>query len=155
MKWKSLGKSFTISSLFKCFFVLCHLSNYICVHVHVQIYLYITFYVQLCSSYYYLHTVRVRRCVCACVCVCVSACVRMCSQLLSPIWLSCNPMDWSLLGSSVHGIFQARILELVAISFSRGSSPPRDGTYLPCFDRWVLHPCTTWVSIIILLKVKP
>ena len=34
----------------------------------------------------------------------------------------CNPMDCSLLGSSVHGILQARILERVAIPFSRGSS---------------------------------
>ena len=34
----------------------------------------------------------------------------------------CDPMDYSLLGSSVHGIFQARVLEWVAISFSRGSS---------------------------------
>ena len=40
----------------------------------------------------------------------------------------CDPMDCSLAGSSVHGIFQARILEWVAISFSRGSSPPRDRT---------------------------
>ena len=40
----------------------------------------------------------------------------------------CNPMDYSLLGSSVHGIFQARVLEWVAISFSRGSSWPRDRT---------------------------
>ena len=38
----------------------------------------------------------------------------------------CEPMDCSLLGSSVHGIFQARVLEWVAISFSRGSSWPRD-----------------------------
>ena len=38
----------------------------------------------------------------------------------------CNPMDCSQLGSSVHGILQARILEWVAISFSRGSSQPRD-----------------------------
>ena len=34
----------------------------------------------------------------------------------------CDPMDWSLPGSSVHGILQARILLWVAISFSRGSS---------------------------------
>ena len=33
----------------------------------------------------------------------------------------CDPMDYSLPGSSVHGIFQARVLEWVAISFSRGS----------------------------------
>ena len=40
----------------------------------------------------------------------------------------CNPMDYILPGSSIHGIFQARVLEWVAISFSRGSSPPRDQT---------------------------
>ena len=38
----------------------------------------------------------------------------------------CNPMDCSLPGSSVHGILQVRILERVAILFSRGSSWPRD-----------------------------
>ena len=38
----------------------------------------------------------------------------------------CNPMDCSLPGSSIHGIFQARILEWVNISFSRRSSRPRD-----------------------------
>ena len=37
----------------------------------------------------------------------------------------CNPMDCSLSGSSVHGIFQARVLEWIAISFSRGSSRTR------------------------------
>ena len=42
----------------------------------------------------------------------------------------CNPMDWSLPGSSAHGIFQARVLEWVAISFSRGSSWPRDRTWV-------------------------
>ena len=40
----------------------------------------------------------------------------------------CNPMDCSPPGSSVHGVFQARILEWVAISSSRGSSQPRDQT---------------------------
>ena len=43
-----------------------------------------------------------------------------------------DPMDCSLPGSSVHGIFQARTLEWVAISFSRRSFPPRDWT-------WVSH----------------
>ena len=38
----------------------------------------------------------------------------------------CDPMDCSLPGFSVHGIFQARVLEEVAITFSRGSSLPRD-----------------------------
>ena len=41
-------------------------------------------------------------------------------------------MDCNLPGSSTHGIFQARILEWVAISFSRGASQPRDRT-------WVFH----------------
>ena len=44
----------------------------------------------------------------------------------------CDPMDCSLPDSSVHGIFQARVLEWGAISFSRGSSQPRDRT-------WVSH----------------
>ena len=38
----------------------------------------------------------------------------------------CDPMDCSLSGSSVHGIFQARVLEWIAISFSRGPSQPRN-----------------------------
>ena len=42
------------------------------------------------------------------------------------------PMDCSLPGSSVHGIVQARILEWVAIPFSRGSSWSRDWTWIPC-----------------------
>ena len=44
----------------------------------------------------------------------------------------CDPIDWGLPGSSIHGILQARILEWVAISFSRGSSGPRDHTQVSC-----------------------
>ena len=44
----------------------------------------------------------------------------------------CNPMDSNLPGSAVHGIFQARILEWAVISFSRGSSQPRDQTRVSC-----------------------
>ena len=40
----------------------------------------------------------------------------------------CGPMDCSLPGSSVHGIFQATVLEWIAISFSKGSFQPRDQT---------------------------
>ena len=43
-----------------------------------------------------------------------------------------TPMDCSLLGSSVHGILQARILEWVAVPFSRGPSRPRDQTWVSC-----------------------
>ena len=52
-----------------------------------------------------------------------SSCVRAQSCLTL-----CNSMDCSLPGSSVHGIFQARILEWVALPFSRGSFQPRDRT---------------------------
>ena len=48
----------------------------------------------------------------------------------------CNPMDYSLPGSSVHGIFQARILERVAISYSRGIFPIQGSK--PC----LLYLCT-------------
>jgi len=41
-------------------------------------------------------------------------------------------MDYSLPDSTDHGIFQARILEWVAVSFSRESSQPRDGTQVSC-----------------------
>ena len=50
----------------------------------------------------------------------------VCAQLLSHVQFFVTPMDCSLLGSSVHAIVQARILEQVAISYSRGSSKPRD-----------------------------
>ena len=49
---------------------------------------------------------------------------------------SCDPMDCSRPGSSVHGILQARILEWVAMPASRGSSPPRDRTCASCLLHW-------------------
>ena len=57
-------------------------------------------------------------------CVCVNVKVLVAQSCLT----LCDPMDCSLLGSSVQGILQARILEWVAISFSRGSPQPRDRT---------------------------
>ena len=54
----------------------------------------------------------------------------------------CDPMDCIPPGSSVHGILQARIMERVAISFSRRSSQPRDWTcvsYNSCIGRQVLY----------------
>ena len=50
----------------------------------------------------------------------------------------CDPRDCSLPGSSVHGIFQARILEWVVISFSR-SSQPRDRTHASCIGAQILY----------------
>ena len=55
----------------------------------------------------------------------------------------CNPMDCSLPGFSIQGIFQARVLEWVAISLSRGSSQPRDWTRVShTVDRYF----TIWVT---------
>ena len=51
-------------------------------------------------------------------------------------------MNQSPPGSSVHGILQARILEWVAMTSSKGSSQPRDGThisYVSCIGRWILY----------------
>ena len=53
-------------------------------------------------------------------------------QLLNHVRLFCDPMDCSSPGSSVHGILQARILEWVAIPFSRRPSRLRDGTQVSC-----------------------
>ena len=61
----------------------------------------------------------------------------------------CDPKDCSLPGSSLHGILQARVVEWVAISFSRGSSQLRDRTrisHIPgrCFYLWV-----TWEAQVV------
>ena len=69
-------------------------------------------------------------------------------QLVPKLTL-CDPKDCSLPGSSVHGIFQATILEWVAISTSRGIFPTqglktRGIFYVSCIDRWILYHCATW-----------
>ena len=55
----------------------------------------------------------------------------------------CDYMDYSLPGSSVHGISQARILEWVAISFSKRSSLPRDWTPISWIGSWILYHWAT------------
>ena len=70
-------------------------------------------------------------------------CARSCPTL-------CDPMDCSPLGSSVHGIFQARILEWVAISFSRQSSWPRGWTCISCISRWILYHWATREALYLL-----
>ena len=71
-----------------------------------------------------------------CVCFSLYSCVMLFKSRMYPITVSaqscltlCNPMDCSPPGSSVHGIAQARILEWIAISSSRGSSQPRHWNY--------------------------
>ena len=68
----------------------------------------------------------------------------------------CDPMDCSPLGSFVHGILQARILESVAMPFSRGSSRPRDQGLLCC--RQILYRlshqgCPSLFATVLLLKL--
>ena len=71
-------------------------------------------------------------CLVLCVCVCV---------LVIQLYLTlCNLMDCSSLGSSIYTFLQARILEWVIISFSMGSSQPRDQT-------WVSHIAGTFFTI--------
>ena len=62
----------------------------------------------------------------------------------------CNPIDCSLPGFSIHGVFQARVLEWVAFSFSRGSSWPRDQTQVSCivgrrFTLWATREALSFI----------
>ena len=80
----------------------------------------------------------------------VFGCYYYCAKLLQSCLTLCDPMDCSPPGSSVHGILQARILEWVAMHFSRGSSQPMDRThisYVSCIGRQLLyHPGGTVVK---------
>ena len=73
------------------------------------------------------------------------------SEVVQSCLTLCDPMACSLPGSSVHGIFQARILEWVAICFSRGSSGPRDWTSV---SRIVGRCFTVWATRGALIKTK-
>ena len=75
------------------------------------------------------------------VCVCAKS-LQLCPVLS-------NSMDSGPSGSSVHRILQTRILEWVAMAFSRGSSQSRDWTcisYVSCIGRWVLTTSAIWKS---------
>ena len=79
-------------------------------------------------------------CMYTCVCVCVCTHTRSCPTL-------CDPMNWSQPCSSTHGISQAKILDWVASSSSRGSSQPRDQIHvfcICCFGQRVLYHWATW-----------
>ena len=78
---------------------------------------------------YYCRNKHYFKC-CVCVCMyCHCSVTKLCSTL-------CDPIDCRPQGSSVHGDIQARIPERVVISYSRGSSQPRDWT---CIGKWILH----------------
>ena len=73
-------------------------------------------------------------------CVCVHVCPQPCPTLCEP--LICSPP-----GFFVHGILQARILEWVAIPFSKGSSRPRDRTCVSWIGRQVPYHWVTWEAL--------
>ena len=82
-------------------------------------------------------------CVCARVCVCVLV-TQLCPMLR-------DPMYWSPPVSSVYGILQARVLQWIAMPFSRGSSWSRDWTWVSCiaggvFTRRSLYRLSHWGS---------
>ena len=83
-------------------------------------------------------------------CLCINAYMLVymyicccCSLVTKSCLTFCDPMDYNPPGSSVHEISQARILEWVAISFSRGSSQPRDQTSISRIGRQVLYHLAT------------
>ena len=69
---------------------------------------------------------------------------RCCRSAAQPCPTVCDPVGCSPPGSSVHGILQARRLEWVAISFSRGSSRPRDRTCISGIAGGIVTPEKGW-----------
>ena len=64
-------------------------------------------------------------------------------QSLSGVWSFATPWTEACQASLIHEIAQARLMEWVAVSFSRGSSLPRDQTLISCFGRKILY---CWVT---------
>ena len=87
--------------------------------------------------------------------ICILRCLEDMSNktkdsLCSVVSGSLRPLDCHPPGSSVHGIFQTRMLECVVISYSRGSSWPKDQTHVSCVSctgRWILYHCITWEAL--------
>ena len=78
------------------------------------------------------------------------------TQLCPTLW---DPMDWSLPGSSVHGILQARVLEWVTILFSRGLYQPKNWTRVSCtagrfFTIWATREAPISILIFIISSVN-
>ena len=69
--------------------------------------------------------------------------LRYCCLVTKSCPTLCDPMGCSLPGSSFHRISQTRILEWIAIAFSRGSSRLKDPTHVSCIGRQILHQ---WVT---------
>ena len=94
------------------------------------------------------------------VCISISIYVYTCVLVVQSCLTLWDPMDCSLSGSSVHGILQARILDWVAIPFSKGSSQPRSRTQVSCtagrfFIIWVTREAHLCLSIYIFISPSP
>ena len=76
----------------------------------------------------------------------------MCGSSVAQCPTPCDPMNYSPSGFSVHGIFQARIPEWVAVSYSRGPSWPRDRTRVSCIGRRILDHSATWCIVDIIIS---
>ena len=112
-----------MTALLKCIFFSLGLSFPICKMQSCATWLIRAFLALISSGYSYLD-VRV--------CLVVQSCLTL-----------CDPINCSSPGSSVLGIFQVGILKQFAISSSRGSSQPKDGTCISCIDSWILYHWAT------------
>ena len=98
-------------------------------------------------------------CVCAAELLAAPLCVMyLCSMPVYSVTKSCptlcNPVDCSLPGSSVRGIFQVRILQWVAISFSRGRSWLREWTHVPYIDKQGARFFSVCVCVCVCVCIK-
>ena len=76
----------------------------------------------------------------------------MCASSVAQCPTLCDPMNDSPPGFSVHGTFQARIPESIAVSYFRGSSQLRDRTSVSCIGRWILDHSATWCIAVIIIS---
>ena len=94
-------------------------------YTHMELYIYYIYIGFICIVCIYIYKLSVH------------------AKLLQLCPAVCDPMDCRPPGSSVRGIFQARILEWGAIPSSKGSSPPSDRTLVSCIGRQILYHCAT------------
>ena len=110
-------------------------------HTHMNIGVHVSFWVTIFSGYMpRSETAGLYVCYCCLV-------TKLCPTL-------CDPVSYSPSCSSVHGISQAKILEWVSISSSRGSSWSRDWTHVSCIGRWVLYHWATREAVYVESKKK-
>ena len=88
--------------------------------------------------YIHIYSTCIHACTCVCTRMCIYAHTRLSCFLTKLCPTLCDPMDCSLPGFSIHGIFQARILEWVAISFSNTQTYSWNNLCNHRFDMWII-----------------